>query len=154
MSAVKVTGQKRDGGDAVELVEPVGIEVAIEKGEADKDKKMWVQKTRSEALPRVRNGSIATTIEHIFAEPVDDERESNQIDDPQRADLPLVELHAKSLRGEVRAEPAEADPDEEEAGRSRRGCQPAGTFRERLRSKAERAPSHSRPPRPPATQTG
>src|SRR6185437_1620345 len=51
----------------------------------------------------------------VFAEPVDDHAEADQVDDAERADGPLIELHAERLLREVRAEPAVADSDEEQA---------------------------------------
>ena len=72
---------------------------------------------------------MATHREQVTAQPVETTEKVDEIDHAQGTDLPFIELNAERLLGEMRAEPAVANSDEEEAQAARQSAaSPAWEF--------------------------
>lgn len=119
-------GDEDDGGPALEL-----LHFSVEQSEADEDE----EEVRAEDLQRgFAEGEerlAGDEFDDVSAQEIKDNGETDEVDDAEPADLPLVEFEAECLRRQVRAEPTEADSDEEEADREADTADPARNFSER-----------------------
>src|ERR1700751_2140457 len=118
-------GDEHNGGPALEL-----RDFSIEQPEANENE----EEVRAEDLQRgfaEREERLARNdFDYVSAQEIENHGEANEVDDAEPADLPLVELKAERLWREVRAEPAEADSNEEETNYEANAPDPAGNFPE------------------------
>src|SRR5262249_10770285 len=85
----------------------------IEQGQSDKNEKDVCTKDVQRRFTQGEKWLYGYESEHILAHPVEDDRECDEVNDSQGADLPFIELHAQGLLRKVRAEPFMANANEE-----------------------------------------
>jgi len=101
---------EKRGADAVELTGISG-----EESEPNEDEEEMGAEDLERGLAEGEEGLDADDALDHGARSVEEESEGSEVEQAERADLPLVELHAEELRREVRPEPAVAHSKEEDA---------------------------------------
>ncbi len=89
--------EQSDRGQAVQLIQTIGIEIAVEERQSHKDEEDMCAEDPQGSLTECWERLDCYDAERVLAEPEKENGKRKQIDDSQRTDLPFVEGNGECL---------------------------------------------------------